>query len=143
MRYYIATKLENHAAHNQLRDKLDELGHEITYDWTTYGPVYKSGLEVIGQVAGHEAAGVIAADVVIMLWPGGRGTHVELGIALGDDENYRIRNGWNRLIIVCSDIEDHHNATTETCAFYHHKRVEMVRSIDEILNKILNWYAGK
>lgn len=131
MRYYIATKLENHQAHNTLRDQLTELGHEITYDWTHHGPVYGEGLKRCREVAEAETDGVLEADVVIVLWPGGRGTHVEMGIAIGaasmDASTY---------IYFVSDIEDHHQATTETCAFYHHPFVERFRSIEELIDTI-------
>ena len=83
VRYYIATKLENHAAHNELRDWLADRGHQITYDWTTHGPVWRDGNERIAEVAGFEARGVVTADLVVVLLPGGRGTHAELGIAIG------------------------------------------------------------
>lgn len=86
MKYYIASKLENHAAHNRLRDVLAELGHQITYDWTPHGPVYGSGLDRVREVAELETKGVLDADFVVVLWPGGRGTHVELGMALAADK---------------------------------------------------------
>ena len=122
MKYYIATKLENHAAHNRLRDTLNALGHQITYDWTTHGPVYRSGLNRVREVAELETFGVTKADLVIVLWPGGRGTHCELGMALAAGIH----------VIFVSDNEAHHEATTETCAFYHHPLVIRCRTVDEI-----------
>lgn len=123
MRYYIATKLENHAEHNRLRDLLDARGHCITYDWTFHGPVFRDGLNRIREVAILEAMGTMNAEVVIMLWPGGRGTHVELGMAIASGSQVHI----------ISDVEGHHEASSETCAFYHHPAVKMHRSIDELL----------
>lgn len=114
MKYYIATKLENHAAHNDLRDALASMGHTITYDWTVHGPVYLQGIERIREVAQLEHQGVADADMVIMLWPGGRGTHVELGMAISLGKH----------CVLISRVKDHHLATPETCAFYHHPKVE-------------------
>lgn len=109
MRYYIATGLANHAAHNELRDALNALGHEITYDWTALGPVWSHGLEVIQKVALAERDGVEAADVVIALLPGGRGTHVEIGIAIGQ-----------RIPIIFHAPDDSmFGEKPGTCAFYH------------------------
>jgi len=122
MRYYIASKLENHAAHNRLRDTLNALGHEITYDWTHHGPVYSHGLERVREVAEHETNGVLTADFVVVLWPGGRGTHVELGMAIAAAKPVNL----------ISDVEGHHQATTETCAFYHHPLVKRGRHTDEV-----------
>lgn len=121
MKYYIATKLENHLAHNQLRDQLQEQGHEITYDWTTHNAVYREGLARIKEVIDLEIQGVLAADTVIVLWPGGRGTHVELGIAIAAKKN----------IIFMSPIENHHRASPEICGFY--RCCFCVKSIKEVL----------
>lgn len=126
MKYYIATKLENHAAHNKLRDELAALGHSCTYDWTHHGPVYRSGLARIEEVAQLEFEGVAKADTVIMLWPGGRGTHVELGMAIA----------LGKRCVIVSDVEDDHGATSETCAFYHHPAVDMFRSVGEFLDAL-------
>ena len=119
MQFYIATKLENHAEHNRLRDWLTERGHQITYDWTRHGPVFSKGLRVVREVAIAECRGVAQADVVIVLWPGGRGTHVELGVAIA----------LGKWVILCSPLGEHHEATKETCAFYHHPNVTLVRTI--------------
>lgn len=124
MQYYIATRLENTTAHNRLRDVLNSLGHVITYDWTTHGPVYSHGLERVAEVAGLEAKGVLDADWVIVLWPGGRGTHVELGVALGA----------NKHVHFISPEPAHHQATSETCAFYHHPLVRRYNSVGEFLD---------
>ena len=123
MKYYIATKLENHAEHTRLRDLLDSRGHRCTYDWTVHGAVYGSGLARCREVAELETNGVKDADTVIMLWPGGRGTHVELGIALALDK---------RCVLV-SSVEGHHAATPEVCAFYMHPLVERYRTMEEYL----------
>jgi hypothetical protein len=124
MKFYIASKLENHAAVNRLRDQLVRLGHEQTYDWTTHGPVYRSGLDRIVHVADAERNGVARADFVVVLWPGGRGTHVEMGIAIGMEKT----------VVFISDVEDHHDATPETCAFYHHHCVRRYRTVAEAMS---------
>lgn len=108
-KFYIATRLENHQAHNNLRDALVDQGFEITYDWTTHGPVWTKGLDRIREVAELERVGVYAADVVIVLMPGGRGTHAELGMAIA----------YNKPVVIVSDNLDHFVASPETCAFYH------------------------
>jgi nucleoside 2-deoxyribosyltransferase len=96
VRYYIATRLENHQQHNEVRDHLLSLGHRITYDWTK-------------QVALFERRGVEEADYVVVLLPGGRGTHVELGIALATGKRVVIWSADSRVA----------EAVPETCAFYH------------------------
>lgn len=83
MRYYIATALERAADHTLVRDAMAAAGHQITYDWTAHGSVQSEGLDRIREVAEAETRGVLDADLVIVLLPGGRGTHAELGIAIG------------------------------------------------------------
>lgn len=131
MKFYIATKLENHKAHNNLRDWLKLHGHELTYDWSVHGPVFARGLEVVREVALKEHDGVEAADAVIVLWPGGRGTHVELGmaIALGIP------------VFLMSSVSDHHAATKETCAFYHHPNVTLSKTEDELCHQLVIFCA--
>ena len=123
MKYYIATKLENHPAHNSLRDLLNAAGHEITYDWTDHGPVYSHGLSRVQEIAIAEAQGVLDADFIVALWPGGRGTHVELGMAIAA----------GKPVIFVSDVNAHHEASSETCAFYHHPFVRRCNRAEEVL----------
>jgi nucleoside 2-deoxyribosyltransferase len=109
VRYYIATRLENHQQHNEVRDHLLSLGHRITYDWTKHGPVWSEGADRCRQVALFERRGVEEADYVVVLLPGGRGTHVELGIALATGKRVVIWSADSRVA----------EAVPETCAFYH------------------------
>ncbi len=87
LRVYVATRLENEAQARALGDALRARGAEVTYDWTVHGAVWnpdrRDRWDVLRRVATDEWRGVMAADVVVVLLPGGRGTHVELGIALG------------------------------------------------------------
>lgn len=124
MNFYIASKLENHAQVNALRERLVALGHAQTYDWTSHSPVFRSGLNRVREVSVMESNGVRHADFVVVLWPGGRGTHVEMGMALG----------LGKPVVFISGIEDHHDATQETCAFYHHPLVRRYRSIEEAMD---------
>jgi hypothetical protein len=114
VKYYIATRLERAKDHNLVRDTLMAQGHEITYDWTTHGPVFRDGLKRIKEVAHLEMDGVSRADLVIALLPGGRGTHIEIGMALGMGKPVLLHQPTQ------SESYDMFGATTETCAFYHH-----------------------
>jgi len=111
---YIATALERAAHHQQLAHALKAMGWELTYDWTAHGSVQTEGRARMQEVALAEAQGIADADAVIVLLPGGRGTHVEMGMALALDK---------RLIV-------HADAgmfdSTQTCAFYHHPNVQRI-----------------
>lgn len=126
MDFYIATKLDNDAAHNRLRDQLVALGHKITYDWTVHGPAFSKGLDEVRRVAKAETQGVMRADFVVMLWPGGRGTHVELGMGLA----------LGKLCYIITPVEEHHQAHKETCAFYHYPCAVLCHTVEEFLAKL-------
>lgn len=123
MKYYIATGLENHELHNVIRDHLAILGHSITYDWTIHGPVWSKGVERCTVVAVHELLGVKEADFVIVLLPGGRGTHIELGIALAA----------GRKVYFVSNNPEHHAAAPDVCAFYLHPLVQHFFNWEDVI----------
>jgi hypothetical protein len=108
VKVYIASRLENIDNVKLLGDFLRGNGHEITYDWTTHGPVYQHGTARLQEVQRNELQGIADADMVIALLPGGRGTHFELGYATG--LYIPILLVGHRLYFV---------AGPETCAFYH------------------------
>ena len=128
LRFYIATRLERAADHNYVRDRLVSFGHEITYDWTIHGPVWRSGVDRIREVAAAEMQGVMTADVVVTLLPGGRGTHAELGMGLA-----------LRKQIVLHGTEQDFGATPETCAFYHgEKTIHVIGALDAVVMPFLD-----
>ena len=80
---YVATGLEHAHRAWLVGYALRAAGHAITYDWTTHGSVQGEGFARLAEVAQAERRGVAVADLVIAILPGGRGTHVEIGMALG------------------------------------------------------------
>lgn len=121
MRYYIATKLDNWSEHNRLRDLLSYDGHEITYDWTIHGSVWREGPTACEDVSVKECRGVTDADLVIVLLHGGRGTHVELGVALGSSKPVAII-GYDASV-----------TTKSSCAFYHHPQTRCFINIESFM----------
>ena len=108
--FYVASGLENVVVVRQVQADLTALGHECTYDWTEHGAVWAGGLMRLREVALAELAGVREAAYVVVLLPGGQGTHVELGAALA----------YKKRIYVCSSTpEADFGAVAGTCAFYH------------------------
>lgn len=82
MKFYIATSLSRATDHHVVRDALEVLGHTISYDWTVHGSVKSVSKERLREVAILELDGVLGADFVVVLLPGGKGTHLELGYAI-------------------------------------------------------------
>lgn len=116
MKFYIASKLENAENVKKLADVLKAHGWVHTYDWTKHGSVQKEGEERIKQVAENEINGVANADVVIVLLPGGRGTHAELGAA----------NITNTATFIHAADDSLFLQAGNTCAFYFNKNVTRV-----------------
>ena len=133
MKYYIASGLENFKQVQELKAILDARGWEHTYDWTKHGPVWHEGAASLQNVAMDEIDGVFTAEVIIALLPGGRGTHVELGAALGVCS---FGNG-PRVVIYSPTPEKDFAVGPGTCAFYHHPLVERFSSWDEMLSTFL------
>ncbi len=82
MKFYIATSLSRMTAHRIVRDALKNWDHEISYDWTLHGSVKSVSKERLQEVASLELNGISEADFVVVLLPGGHGTHLELGFAI-------------------------------------------------------------
>lgn len=120
MNYYIASGLENGQRVRLVAEAL--CAHTRTYDWTSHGDIRAQGPERMRTVAGSELAAVLEADLVLVLLPGGKGTHTELGAALA---SYRP----GRRLIVWSETGVEFDAGSgsthpSVCAFYFHQQVE-------------------
>ncbi len=138
MKYYIASRLENAAQVRQLKAILDERGWEHTYDWTVHGSVQSEGVERIAEVAEKELDGVLQADVVIVLLPGGRGAHAELGMAImATSLTYPYKQTDERVVIFSPNPAADFGTDSTTCAFYHHPLVERFSSWDEMIATFL------
>lgn len=127
---YIATKLENHAKHNKIMNEIAKLGVRLTYDWTLHGAVYAEGAKRIQEVSELELMGVLQADFVVVILPGGRGTHVELGMALAANKTVY-------LLCETRELQDMVMIPTkDTCAFYHNIRCIKVYGIEHLLSYV-------
>lgn len=83
--FYLATALKNSAERNVIRDTLTSLGYVETYDWTVHGDIRKCGADAMTDTVMKEMDGIRRADFVVVMLPGGRGTHAEIGIAMALD----------------------------------------------------------
>lgn len=124
MKFYIASKLENVNDVRALKVLLESWGWTHSYDWTVHGSVQRAGCQVIRDVAAAEAQGVADADVVIVLLPGGRGTHVEIGMGIAAAKPVYIDS---------SDPGADFGDDGRTCAFYHHPLVTKCWTRGELL----------
>jgi nucleoside 2-deoxyribosyltransferase len=78
-KFYLATRIDRAAQAEKLLEGLESRGWERTFTWTSQEI---ARAEEYPELAMAELAGVREADVLIVILPGGRGTHVEIGAAL-------------------------------------------------------------
>lgn len=103
------------------------MGISLSYDWTVHGSVKSVSLERLREVAIFELNGVLEADYLVVLLPGGTGTHLELGFGLGKNKKIFLR------------IEDASlfNLGPQTNAFYHHPNlIRLCCSLAELPTQI-------
>lgn len=126
-KFYIATSLKRMKEHNLVRDHLIQNGHEITYDWTFHGSQKYTSLERLAEIGKLQKQAVKHADVVVVLLPGGKGTHAELGMALG----------FGKPILLHSETSTSFALGEEICSFYCCSGVtQLVNLLPDVLNEI-------
>lgn len=82
MKFYIASGFKNKELVQKIaKDIQTQLGWEHTYDWTANERA--ETIETLTVIGVKEFEGVLESDVVIVILPGGKGCHTEMGIALG------------------------------------------------------------
>ena len=112
MNFYVASGLINRERVAQVVEWLKARGGTPAYDWTRHGDVRSQGEERMQAVSQNEVNAVCESDLVLALLPGGKGTHIELGIALATRANKRI--------LLWSETGAEFGGGQDTCVFYHH-----------------------
>lgn len=80
MKIYLISSFLNKKVAAMAMDQIKEAGHVITVDWTKHE--FTNELGVLGKESVEDYEGIIAADVVVFLWPGRLSSMSELGIAV-------------------------------------------------------------
>jgi nucleoside 2-deoxyribosyltransferase len=112
--FYLSTRKDRNAEAVPLMEALQARGWERTFDWANQG---FSGPSEYSDLAVAEISGIRDADVLIVLLPGGYGTHVEIGAALA----------LGKPVILHAPSRE----TLETpyaCAFHYHPAVKLLIS---------------
>lgn len=105
-----------------------ESGWEHTYDWTAHGSIKETDIETLEDIGQKEADGVKNADIVIVLTPQGRGTHVELGMAIAS----------NKTVYIQYEDEKYFKCDDNTSTFYWLPNViQFTGNIYELAKKLL------
>lgn len=124
MKFYIGSSFKNIDNVRYLRDKLKEMGLTHTYDWTqNQRALTVNQLREIGQ---SEKAAVIESDFVVILLPAGKGSHIELGMALGQNKKVYLHSS-------TGEIENFETTST----FYHLPEVESCKGTLDDLTEVI------
>jgi len=121
--FYLSTRKDRLDEAVPLLDALKANGWKQTFAWSDQDAHNPAGY---AEIALAELAGVREADVVIVLLPGGFGTHVEIGAALALGK---------RIILHAPD-----RRTLETpyaCVFHYHPLVTLLVSEHVEINNVL------
>ncbi|KQL35365.1 nucleoside 2-deoxyribosyltransferase [Psychrobacillus sp. FJAT-21963] len=126
MKFYIASSFQNIESVKYVSEVLKNKGYIHTYDWTKNERALSiEKLQAIGQ---EEKNGVMNADILVVLLPAGKGSHIEFGIALGQGKK----------VFLYSPNHDVRDLET-TSTFYHLPDVEIViGTIDELIDVIFS-----
>lgn len=81
MNFYIASSFKNKEIVKVLAVQLKMEGFYHTYDWTINDRA--DSMDLLASLGENELSAVRNSDFLVMLLPGGKGSHIEMGIALG------------------------------------------------------------
>lgn len=122
-RFYLSTRKDRGAQAVVVLEALEAQGWERTLDWTAQNSVGPDGYAAIALA---EIAAVREADVLVVLLPGGYGTHVEIGAALALGKPVILHAPDRKTL-----------DTPYPCIFHYHPRVKLLVSevldVDEVL----------
>lgn len=130
MQVYIGSGFYNIENVRYVRDRLNGYGHHVTYDWTQNERA--DSFESLRAIGESERSAILQSDVVIILLPAGKGSHIELGIALGAG-----------VPVVLHDSTGEMDAFESTSTFYHLPEVTRLDgTLDELVDTLSNTYTG-
>jgi nucleoside 2-deoxyribosyltransferase len=79
-RFYISTSWLNRDKAQELAEKIELFGGEITFKWWEIEDTEDK--DILREVGLLDLEGVKKAETVVVLLPGREGTHIEIGVAL-------------------------------------------------------------
>lgn len=108
MNFYISSRLNNRDQVRHMAGLLKSGGWTQTCDWTSFAIASENSPDSLQMIGEKEFAGVQAADILIALSPQGRGTHIELGMALA----------LGKKVFIYHTDDAYMRCDEHTCAFY-------------------------
>lgn len=126
MKFYIGSGLKNCELVNYYSKMLEENGWKHTYNWAKNFKGNET-IEDLIEYSKLEQDGIKEADVIIILLPAGRGTHIELGMALA----------LNKKIFLCSATEEEFSIENTVNFYQLPSMVRLVGTADENIREII------
>lgn len=124
-KFYIASSLKNIETVRSVSESLVSEGFIHTYDWTLNDNIIS--VDQLKDIGHKELDAVLKSDFIVVLLPAGKGSHVELGIALGKGIK----------VYLYSENDDINNFET-TSTFYHLDRVCKCKgTLEEFIQMVL------
>ncbi len=124
MRFYTASGFENKELVQYVSALLTQKGFIHTYDWTRNDRA--DTFEKLQSIGEYEKEGVKTADFLVALLPGGKGTHIEIGMAIG----------FGKPVYIYSEAPI--SEPTHSCTFYHIDGVRLVHGpISEFIEVVI------
>lgn len=128
MKFYIGSGFKNVDNVNYISNELKKYGHIHTYNWALDETLDETKEEMI-NFSILELKAIDESDVVIILLPAGRGTHIELGYALHAGKK----------IYLCVRDEDEFSLSN-TVNFYQIPEIEkIVGDNEKIVRRLVKW----
>lgn len=125
MKFYIGSGFKNCELVNYYSKALEENGWLHTYNWTK-NIADEVTIEDLIEYSESEKKGIADADVVIILLPAGRGTHIELGMALA----------LNKKIFLCSASKEEFSIENTVNFYQLPECVKLIGNADENIKEI-------
>lgn len=123
-KFYVASSFKNKDTVRFVCQHLKNKGFIQTYDWTINERA--STIENLENIGYEEREAVLESDFLIVILPAGKGSHIELGIALGQ----------RKKIYLYSSVGEINNIDT-TSTFYHLPEVDnFFGTIENLLEKV-------
>lgn len=123
-KFYVASSFKNKDTVRFVCQHLKNKGFIQTYDWTINERA--STIDELKNIGYEEREAVLESDFLIVILPAGKGSHIELGIALGQ----------RKKIYLYSSVGEINNIDT-TSTFYHLPEVDnFFGTIENLLEKV-------
>lgn len=126
MKFYIGSGFKNVDKVNRLSSELQKFGWTHTYNWANIEGIGNETREDLINYSILELNGIDKSDIVIIVLPAGRGTHIELGYALAKGK---------KIILYSSNEEEF--SLSNTVNFYELDSIEKVVGDEDTLVKRL------